>query len=139
MAILQMLPGVEVAVCVDGEALVEYDNGDFEAQLGSTTVSSYVESETGKEFSIKLIVQDPFDLFYPTLSFQIFVDGVKVREPLLRRTMYEKGTHYWESSWSGVKLVTGDKERSCIEHPFKFSKIDTSKTITFLSVPQAGC
>jgi len=97
MAIFDGLPGIEVAICVDGEALTEYMDADFETELGSTTVSSYIQSETGKEFSIKLIVKDPFELFYPTLGFQIFVDGVKVREPLLRRGMYEHGNRFWES------------------------------------------
>ena len=134
MAVLEILLGIEVAVCVDGEPLVEYVDGDFEAGLGSTTVSNYIQSETGKEFSIKLIVKDPFDLSYPTLSFQIIVDGVKVREPLLRRATYEHGARFWESMWNGVKLATGDEEKECIEHPFKFSKITASKIVAFPSV-----
>ncbi|KAE9368743.1 hypothetical protein N431DRAFT_347016 [Stipitochalara longipes BDJ] len=126
MAILASLPGIEVSVIVKEQSLAEYFDDDFDLVLEPITVSNYIQSETGKEFSIKLVVKDPFNLSYPTLGFQIYVDGVKVREPLLRRTKFEQGDGYWESMWSGIKLSTGDDEQNCVEHPFKFSEIHTS-------------
>ncbi|PMD38440.1 hypothetical protein L207DRAFT_585338 [Hyaloscypha variabilis F] len=126
MAILSSLPGIQVTVCVGGQDAPEHDDNDMEPNPEPNLVSSYIEAETMMEFSIKLIVQDPFNLSYPTLGFQIYVDGVKVREPLLRRVIFEKANGYWESMWGGIKLSTGDDQENCVERPFKFSEIHTS-------------
>jgi hypothetical protein len=132
MAILSSLPGIQVTVCVGGQDAPEHDDNDMEPNPEPNLVSSYIEAETMMEFSIKLIVQDPFDLFYPTLGFQIYVDGVKVREPLLRRVIFEKANGYWESMWGGIKLSTGDDQQNCVERPFKFSEIHTCKIARLL-------
>jgi hypothetical protein len=123
MAVLNELPGVEVAVFIDEQQLHEYADDEFRARPHVNTVSTYIESETLKEFSVKIIVKEPYSLNCPTLGFQIFVDGVKVREPLLTQTAFERCGRKWETFWNGIKYPT--EGNHCILRPFGFSKIDT--------------
>ena len=123
MAVIDPLPGLEVAVCVDQQPLHEYADNEFHASAQLNMVSTYIESETMKEFSIKLVVKQPYTLDCPTLGFQIFVDGVKVREPVLTQTTFESCERNWETFWDGVKYPT--EGQNCILRPFRFSKIDT--------------
>jgi hypothetical protein len=70
MAILDLVPGLEVTVCVDDHPLEEYnDDEEVEAQPGeafqhqaSRTVSKYVESITDKEFEIRCNVTSAFNM-----------------------------------------------------------------------------
>ena len=55
MAILPSLPGLEVTVLVNGNALQEYDDADFdESNQNTREMSKYVASVAGAEFSISL-------------------------------------------------------------------------------------
>jgi hypothetical protein len=90
MAVLDGLEGIEVSVCVHGQALHEYEDNDLEAEPGdvgayqaSKTVSKYLEAVTDKEFSIKIVVKDPYEMDCPTLGFQVKVDGMVVSHPIL--------------------------------------------------------
>jgi hypothetical protein len=123
MAVIDPMPGLEVAVCVDQQPLHEYANDEFHARAQLNMVSTYIESETMKEFSIKLVVKEPYTLDCPTLGFQIFVDGVKVREPLLTGKKFERCSRNWETFWGGIKYPT--EGQNCVLRLFRFSKIDT--------------
>jgi hypothetical protein len=123
MAILDQLPGIEVAVCIDEQQLEEYPDDEFQARPHVNTVSTYIESKTLREFSVKILVKEPYVLTCPTLGFQIIVDGVKVREPLLTQRGFEHCGRKWETFWSGIKYPT--EGQNCILRPFRFSKIDT--------------
>jgi hypothetical protein len=81
MAVLNGLEGIEVTVCVDGQALREYNDDEVEAQPGvvgahqaSKTVSKWIEADTGKDFVIKMGVKSPYQMDCPTLSFKVQVD-----------------------------------------------------------------
>lgn len=86
MAVLEDVRGIAVTVCVDKQALQEYDDDEPEgvpAEVGghikaSKTVSKYVESTTGKLFYIKLEISKAYKFDSPMVSFQIFVDGMKI-------------------------------------------------------------
>ncbi len=123
MAVIDRLPGLEVAVCVDQQPLHEHADDEFHASAQLNMVSTYIESETMKEFSVKLVVKEPYILDRPVLSFQLFVDGVKVREPLLMQTTFERRGRNWETFCGGIKYQT--EGQNCILRPFRFSKIDT--------------
>lgn len=79
MAILNELPGIEVAICVDDQPLQEHeDEDDHEAAPGpvgayqaSKTVFKYIEAVTDKEFSIKFAVKAGYQFDCPTLGFRI--------------------------------------------------------------------
>lgn len=68
MAVIDPLPGLEVAVCVDQQPLHEYTDDEFHARAQLNMVSTYIESETMKEFSVKLVVKEPYTLDCPALS-----------------------------------------------------------------------
>jgi hypothetical protein len=123
MAILDELLGIEVAVCIDEQHLQEYVDDEFHGRPHVNTISTYIKSETLREFSVKILVKEPYVLNCPTLGFQIIVDGVKVREPLLTQKGFEHCSRKWETFWSGIKYPT--EGQNCILRPFRFSKIDT--------------
>ncbi|KAH9209713.1 hypothetical protein DL95DRAFT_276706, partial [Leptodontidium sp. 2 PMI_412] len=84
MAILDSLSGIEVTVLVDGESLVEYDaendnvvhtNPAAAAHQRDRTVTKYIESSTGKAFSVKVNVKAPYKIDCPNVSFELYVDG----------------------------------------------------------------
>lgn len=61
MAVFQGLPGVEVTVLINGVRVREYQDDDIDAKSdelsqyqASKTISKYIESLTGEEFSIEV-------------------------------------------------------------------------------------
>ncbi|TEY58714.1 hypothetical protein BOTCAL_0202g00170 [Botryotinia calthae] len=86
MAILENVRGIKVTVCTDGQALQEYDDDAPEGVPAGVegydeaprTVSKYIESATGKAFYIKLEISKAYKFDSPIVSFQDFVDGIKV-------------------------------------------------------------
>ncbi|KAH8800992.1 hypothetical protein F5882DRAFT_457358 [Hyaloscypha sp. PMI_1271] len=139
MAVLDALEGIEVSICVDGQALHEYNDDDIEAQAeavgahqASKTVSKYIEAATGKEFAIKLTVKSPYKMDCPTLSFSCRVDGMKVEKRILRETNYKSASGF-ESVVNGLRHVLGGvSERSSIKH-FQFAEIKTTENNSKLS------
>ncbi|KAE9368744.1 hypothetical protein N431DRAFT_494139 [Stipitochalara longipes BDJ] len=133
MAVLEGLEGIEVTVCVDNQALREYDDDEVEKQSGaigeyqaSKTVSKYIEAVTGKEFTISLAVRAPYKMDCPTLVFQINLDGSKVARPMLRKSQYQYRLG-WERVTSGVKhQLDGASKRCSIRH-FRFAEIQTTE------------
>jgi len=73
MAILTKVPGVKVEVMVDGEPLQEYDDGSEPVVMHETTKYVQVQSQTGKEFSIKVTFTHPFR--ERNMSFIVALDG----------------------------------------------------------------
>jgi hypothetical protein len=58
MAILGNMPGAKVEIIVDGTPLQEYD--DDNEPLLSRQITKYIESQTGKEFVVKVTFAQPF-------------------------------------------------------------------------------
>ncbi|KAF7960663.1 hypothetical protein EAE96_000337 [Botrytis aclada] len=88
MTVLEAVRGIEVTVCVDEQALQEYDDdevevvsADVEEYQASRTVAKYIESHTGHEFMIKIQTLDTYKPDSPILSFKIYVDGMNVSSP----------------------------------------------------------
>jgi hypothetical protein len=148
MAVLADLEGIEVTICVDGQALHEYNNDDeIEAQAGavgahqaSKTVSKYIEAATGKEFAIKLTVKSPYKMDCPTLSFPCRVDGMKVCSRILLKTEYESASGF-EIVVNGLKHNLGGLSRRCSIKHFQFTEIKISTSMfhrrgrIFLTIP----
>jgi len=147
MAVLDALEGIEVTICVDGQALHEYNDDEIEAQAGavgahqaSKTVSKYIEAATGKEFAIKTAIKSPYKMDCPTLSFLCTVDGMKVCNRILRKTNYKSASGF-ETVVKGLRHdLGGVSERSFIK-PFQFAEIKTSTSMfhrcgrIFLTIP----
>jgi hypothetical protein len=58
MAILESMPGAKVEIIVDGTPVQEYD--DDNGPLLSRQITKYIESQTGKEFAVKVTFARPF-------------------------------------------------------------------------------
>ncbi|KAF7888527.1 uncharacterized protein EAF02_003068 [Botrytis sinoallii] len=111
MAVLDSLPGIEVAVCVDGEPFKEYENTEDELILNepeglgkkfevtkhqrSVTVKKFVESTAGKFFTIKCTVKSPYRYAGACthISFCSSIDGENLSwAPLFNKETYEKNS-----------------------------------------------
>jgi hypothetical protein len=139
------VPGIEVAIFVEDKPLIEYDDPENDERLefdpkvllktednaaahfqASNTKTKYIKSVSDKEFEIKLSVNSPyeFDVGCDLLCFDIYVDGRKVRAPLLLKTNYSSRDG-WSQVISGVRKETGHKS---LIQKFKFATITTSKS-----------
>lgn len=76
MAILDDLPGVEVDIIVNGEALKQYE--DTELQEDKRTVTRYIEAVAGQVFAVRTTLSPDFKFRGDSLSVQVFADGKKV-------------------------------------------------------------
>jgi len=135
MAVLDALEGIEVTICVDGQALHEYNDDEIEAQAGavgahqaSRTVSKYIEAATGKEFAVKVTVKSPYKMDCPILSFPCRVDGMKVGSRILLKTEYECASGF-EVVVNGLQHNLGGLSRRCSIKPFQFAEIKTSTSM----------
>jgi hypothetical protein len=135
MAVLANLEGIEVTICVDGQALHEYNDDEVEAQAGavgayqaSKTVSKYIEAATGKEFAIKMRVKSPYKMDCPTLGFSCEVDGVDIGGSILRKTEYKSASGF-EDVLNGLEHNLGGLSKRCSIRHFQFAEIKTSTSM----------
>jgi hypothetical protein len=77
MAILDSCPGIEVTICSKGESIPEYDdpNVSREENGQDNTVTKYVESRPGADFSLRYRDSPPFRHRSHQISFIPFLDG----------------------------------------------------------------
>lgn len=85
-------------------------------------ITKYIESTTGKKFTIYIKASDPYDLQDTDLIFNVEVDGNFVKAPLLLRGDYE--TKFWEDEVDGPVIFVGEEP---IVRPMKFAAIKTSQ------------
>ena len=146
MAKLDTLPGIEVKIASNDDPLPEHE--DIEGPnskhadpvvaeyQNSRTVSVWIESETGAEFSILLSVGSPIvdatkkknKMNYMNLKFYCVVDGQHAWiSECPRRWFNDRPGQEKRTSWKGE--VLGPKQgkgRGCKLRRFKFAKIETS-------------
>jgi len=133
MAVLTIVPGIEAKICINDEAITEYDDMD-DVQLEhpdpqvakyqeARTVSKYVECMTNASFSIKVSVGPPYKMDGSKLGFHITVDGRPVWKSTCGRPHF-KHHSTWTDIVSGVKEGKG---AACTMKAFKFAKIETSE------------
>src|SRR4051812_502722 len=105
MAIHDDLEGIEVVVCTDGQNMLEYGAEPEESTHASAavrlheeqwTVTRYIESKTDQYFSIKCKVHPEHLATSPQLGFDIYLDGVRISEPLVAREWFRVGTWTYE-------------------------------------------
>jgi len=132
MAIHEDLPGIKVTVEVDGASLPEYrdaeneiqhDNPSVRLHQAGCTVINYVESVTGKCFSIKAEMGSEYKWDCPYLGFETYLDGVKVYELLGQRPVGKNKS-------VTVKILgtmSGSSGQAGILRRFKFAEIHTSE------------
>ncbi|KAL5314918.1 hypothetical protein ACEPPN_017568 [Leptodophora sp. 'Broadleaf-Isolate-01'] len=142
MAILDSLSGIEVTVLVDGESLVEYDaendnvvhtNPAAAAHQRDRTVTKYIESSTGKAFSVKVNVKAPYKIDCPNVSFELYVDGQWINGRLMSKSSYSTG------NWSIISEGPNEKLRSGWKVTLmKFAEIQSTDENTESAVLKQG-
>ncbi|PVH81475.1 hypothetical protein DL98DRAFT_587389 [Cadophora sp. DSE1049] len=108
MALLESLPGVEVTVCVDGEALKEYNTENdivtnknrVAARQKSRTITKYIEATTGKGFLVKIVVKAPYKMNCHNISFTVEVDGQYIKSHLMTKNNLAKDLNGPKKEWS---------------------------------------
>lgn len=133
MAILEHFSGVEVVVCTAGAAIEEYDAENDEVKHvnvvvsrhhQNVTVTKYIESTTGHEFSIKLSVKKSFKLDTTSLGFFVYIDGEYIGGRFMDRAHFSGDT--WSSEIFGPALKLGN---AFLVRTMKFAQIQTSRPL----------
>ncbi|KAG4430282.1 hypothetical protein IFR05_014229 [Cadophora sp. M221] len=138
MAVLECLPGIEATILVEGEALTEYaaendiiihKNPATAAWQQTRTVTKYIESTTGKTFSLKVNVKAPYKIDCPKVSFSLYVDGQWIHGPLMTKGLYKTG------NWSIISEGPTEKLQSGAQVALmKFAEIQSTDENTESSV-----
>jgi hypothetical protein len=142
MAIHPALPGVEVAICIDGKEAKEYDTENDEVHheerriathQEKVTTTKYIESIADKEFTIKLAAQKNARFNNPraALSFEVYVDNEFIGGRLLDKEAFPRGKNKWSEVVKGPDVKAG---KGYVVKALKFAKIRTSISNT-LAIP----
>jgi hypothetical protein len=127
MAIHHDLPGIEVSVCMNGENIKEYqtksdkaDHCDTRVVLHQTAwaITNFIEAIEDNEFSVKISIQQPFQLDCSALSFELTVDGEWIDTEIMDYIDYKDGKY--ETEMAGLLVET---RAGHILKPLKFAKI----------------
>ena len=88
MAVLDTLPGVEVAITVNGGQLQEYTEPDAQDEEG--VVTKYIEAQTGVNFAFSVRIPKGFRYKGEILSIRSFVDGSIIDHSLCLKESTQK-------------------------------------------------
>jgi hypothetical protein len=128
MAIHDHLPGIEATICVDGQPLREYRTQNDEVKHRShavrfhqslRTITNYVESQSDKEFTIKLALKDHYIMNCPRLLLKIFVDNLHICSFIWLRHLYNPSR--------GEEFVVRGPVSGATVRPMKFTALETSE------------
>lgn len=87
MAVLDILPEIEVTVSVDKVALQEYPDDEADAQTSNQarrTVSKYIECISHAQFWVGTSIKRQYKLNCRSLAFEVLVDGSRATSRLVR-------------------------------------------------------
>ncbi|KAL2063579.1 hypothetical protein VTL71DRAFT_5384 [Oculimacula yallundae] len=139
MAVLNLVPGLEVYVKIDGISLQEYDDDD-EIQVGispvdqyksSRTVTKYIESVTDKEFTVETSLAPGFVITSDALLTPIRIDGKLMITPLIPHKTYIRHVTRDKVHTRIVRVVDGihtaapGQTDQCLLQKFRFARIQT--------------
>ncbi|PQE06594.1 hypothetical protein CJF31_00009722 [Rutstroemia sp. NJR-2017a BVV2] len=132
MAILDLLPDIEITVDVDKQPLKEYNDDDLQVVPGevgeyqaSRTVSKYIEAVSGKDYCINMKVGSGYQRDCPTLSFELDIDGKRIRSWCLRECQKLP----WSNRVRGVKTMVDSNV--CLKC-FQFSELETCESTVLI-------
>ncbi|EKD18506.1 hypothetical protein MBM_03499 [Drepanopeziza brunnea f. sp. 'multigermtubi' MB_m1] len=144
MAVTPWVPGLTIAVCIDGTVLHEYDDDeDVEVQPGlggehqaSRTTSKYIESTSDKDFVVKVSLDTTFRMDCPAYHFEVFIDGQWMYGAVVAQSFYAS---YFSAGQlirplsfdicGTIQPAPGIPGRDFLRS-FRFSRIETSKLLT---------
>ncbi|KAL5314909.1 hypothetical protein ACEPPN_017559 [Leptodophora sp. 'Broadleaf-Isolate-01'] len=142
MAVLNIVDGLTAEILINGEPATEYpdpdeiqvshENNAIRAYQIKHTVSKYIESQSGQNFSIRMRVGRPLghaNMAHAKLTMDCEVDGILVWSLICARPWFKK--HPDGAEW--VDVLAGPKNgkgRACTVREFSFLKIQTSSDFT---------
>jgi len=88
-----------------------------------STITKYIESTTDANFSIRLAIQPTYILTGSNIAFKTFVDGVRIRAPLVGQSSINKVTG-WKDNILGI--YEGESGNIGCLKKLKFSQIKIS-------------
>lgn len=115
MAISDDLPGFEVTISVNGEALKEYTDSTLQEE--ERTVTRYIEAVSGREFSVSLKAKKGTHFQGTCLACSLSVDGHWIQTPLLHKSDCRKADL--------SETVEGSRPGAGMVRRFCFSAIET--------------
>lgn len=122
---LPTVPGLEIALSVNGQDLHEYDD---EADADGAEYTRYVEAVPGANFAIQFRPDRRFQYSHNTLELKVYLDGVstqgKVYSPKART-----GGHTAHTVTGKTEQIGGRGFR----RKFAFADLKTSESRTFIS------
>jgi hypothetical protein len=146
-------PGITASILIGGAPAIEHaDTDDIEVQhanpeiakyQAARTVSTYIESESNKAFSIEVTVGAPYGgkkMECSKLGFHITVDGVAATEVHCPRPFFknkngrEAAEAIWKREIKGVEEVPKGKSKGSLR-VFKFAQIETSMYSILFDTP----
>lgn len=100
MAITESHPGIKVEIICKGQALEEYE--DEETKGSQTSVTKYVEAQSGSEFSVNITCTKPLPT--ESVAFKLYLDGQRIRLKTAQNRQFRAGRHHLQLSdkWSWV-------------------------------------
>ncbi|KAJ1338653.1 hypothetical protein MN608_01514 [Microdochium nivale] len=125
MAVISGVPGLRATVRVNGAALVEYDDTESEPSP-SGTVTKYIESVDGAEFTILTEVLDEYTWGYKDheLIINVFLDG-----KCLSGRVLQESSSQMQFNCSGTKVKMADTNQWMLRN-FKFAPLNTVESST---------
>lgn len=128
MAVLEIVPEIEVTISVDKRALPEYPDKEAEQaeQAGNQlrTESKYIESITDARFCVEYLIKPTYKPDSPSLVFEASVDGLRVSSRLVEIGQLSNRVPL-SITIEGLRKSDGFGKFAL--KPFKFSKIATCK------------
>jgi hypothetical protein len=138
MAILKDVPGIEVAMQIDGKDVTEYDPDENEEHCLATdtkcpTVTKYIECSDDAEFAIRMTISTDYQWGYKdhSLSLRPRLDGHELAGKLFEQS---------RCAGNAGQLIIADTKAFCPQtqrwnrYKLKFSAISTSMaTLRYLS------
>jgi hypothetical protein len=114
MAIVPSVPGLEVDICIDGQRAREYIR-PTKTSPRANAVLRYIEAKSGKEFTITIRVQSPFEIETSAIVARIMVDCVCILGPLFRKERYESQEGLLTHTVHGVQEADGVRAFEFVE------------------------
>ena len=90
MAIIDDIPGVRVEVIVEGSALQEHVDDDVEKS--DRTITRYIKAVSDQVFAVSIELLPEFEFRGDCIGFDVYVDGVWIDGPLIRKDEYAYAT-----------------------------------------------
>jgi hypothetical protein len=125
MAVTEALPGVEVTIEINGQALPELTDTDLEVE--PKTMTRYVEAQSDTEFAVRIKVNPNTIFKSDCLRARISVDGTWADSPIFLKE--DLGNSYFNRLKQGMSLPGGNMR------PFRFSALETGQYLGKTQLP----